>query len=91
MTHEMAALCNFSNQIGKLSRKEQGLSLKVLACLSDDPRISTFDMNSTLSLTIKTLVENKWIKEVKEPYPWHKYKITRLGKKALINVVLSNL
>lgn len=77
---------SFSNatvvDLKKSLRNENG----VLNALRINPRVSTFDMseNKWLVDIIKSLEDKKLIISVKEPYPWHKWKLTKAGKEALI-------
>ena len=81
MTH----ICSFSNatvvDLEKSMRNENG----VLNALKIDPRISTFDMGEHrwLPPIIKSLEGKQMIESLDEPYPWHKWKLTKNGKDAI--------
>ncbi len=62
-------------------RNESG----VLYALKYHPRISTFDMcgNEWLQVIIKSLEEKQLISPIKAEYPWHKWKLTDAGDKAI--------
>jgi hypothetical protein len=66
----------------KSARNEHG----VLYALKYHPRISTWDMseNAWLRIIIESLENKKLIEPVSEPYPWHKWKLTKAGENAII-------
>jgi len=78
-------ICSFTNvtvaDLKKSMRNENG----VLNALKIDPRISTWDMSENMWLVdiIKSLEDKGLILPVEEPYPWHKWKITKAGKEAM--------
>lgn len=78
-------ICSFTNapivELKESMRNENG----VLNALKMNPRISTFDMceHEWLQDVIKSLEDKGLILAVKEPYPWHKWKITKAGKAAM--------
>ena len=81
----MVHIDSFSNatvvDLKKSMRNENG----VLNALKINPRISTFDMSEHqwLPPIIKLLEGKQMIKSLDEPYPWHKFKLTKKGKDAI--------
>jgi hypothetical protein len=65
----------------KSNRNENG----VLYALKYHPRVSTWDMseNAWLRNIIASLQKKELIVPVAEPYPWHKWKLTIAGEKAI--------
>lgn len=65
----------------KSMRNENG----VLYALNYHPRISTWDMseNGWLRDIIDSLEEKKLIRGVRCEYPWHEWKLTKAGEKAI--------
>lgn len=57
----------------------------ILAALSRDPRVSTWDMGEHLWLRngIGNLVRNGLIVKLEEPYPWLRYALTDSGRALL--------
>jgi hypothetical protein len=78
----MIHVCCFSGAAGELTGRQKRNPMLVLQALSNDPRVSTWDME-TLWKTIDTLKENGWIAQIVEPYPWHRFVITEDGKNKL--------
>ena len=78
-------LCSFSSPAGELTKKQKKDPMEVLASLHAYRLISTFDMSesSALRKSIKELKRLKYIYEVKESYPWHRFRITSAGRSAL--------
>ena len=68
-------------QLKECSRTENG----VLYALKYHPRASTWDMceNEWLQEIIKTLEEKQLILPIKSEYPWHEWKLTDAGNKAI--------
>lgn len=78
-------ICSFSSDVAQLKGKDKKDPLKVLNALSQNPRISTFDMseNRHLRSSIKFLEMKGFIVPIEESYPWHRWDITELGKQYL--------
>lgn len=76
---------SFSNatvvDLKKSGRNESG----VLFALKYHSRVSTWDMskNSWLRVIIKSLKKKNLIIPADEDYPWHKWKLTNAGEKAI--------
>lgn len=75
-------ICSFSSNAAELKPKDRTL-IGVLSALKENPRISTFDMSENMWLVglVQNLEKNNCIKPLKEPYPWHKWKLTKAGLK----------
>lgn len=74
---------SFSGAVVDLSKKEQGHPFKVLAVLAKSSLVSTWDMSESKNLrsSIRYLLDNGMLEEVKEAYPWHRFQITDKGKR----------
>jgi len=83
-------ICSFSTEAAELKPSNR-TAFNVLLALQDNPRISTFEMSDKpwLCRLVKTLEEKNHIKPINEPYPWHKWKITKAGLE-LINLDKGN-
>jgi len=68
-------------ELKKSQRNENG----VLYALKYHPRVSTWDMSENVWLVdiISTLESKQMIIPVKTEYPWHEWKLTEAGKKAI--------
>lgn len=77
-------LDSFSGVAANLKPKQRQ-PLDVLGALAKDPRVSTFDMGEAVWLRqgINSLKAQGLITELDEPYPWHKYALTDIGKAKL--------
>jgi len=76
-------LDGFSGSIMDVKKKDQN-DLGALVAIKSDPRVSTWDMTEAwggdeLWIVLKRLELEGLIKAVEEPYPWHKYKLTKEG------------
>jgi len=73
-------LDSFSGDAADL-KKDQRTSENVLIVLLDSPRISTWDMSDHpwLVRAVKDLEKRGLITACDEPYPWHKYTVTKQG------------
>lgn len=73
-------ICSFSSNAAELKPKDRTM-IGVLSALKENPRISTFDMSDNMWLVglVQNLEKKKYIKPLKEPYPWHKWKLTKEG------------
>ena len=71
---ERVHICSFSSSAAELPKGRQSAA-DVLEALRTNPRISTFDMSehSWLVDAIHELKRAGKIKEIAEPYPWHRY------------------
>ena len=78
---------SFSGAVADLSKKEQGVPTRVLAALTKNPRVSTWDMSESRNLrgSLRFLIDDGKIEELKEPYPWHRFQLTDKGKAELEN------
>jgi hypothetical protein len=78
---------DFHGSISELKPKQKGNDMIVLEALSNDPKVSTWDMDDNkrypLWKTIDRLAELGYIAVIKSAYPWHNFEITELGKKVL--------
>jgi len=89
-------ICSFSTKAAELKPKDR-TAINALLALQENPRISTFDMsdNAWLCGLVKLLESKNYIKPVNEPYPWHKWKITKTGleriNKAIIKANEANI
>lgn len=75
-------LDSFTGAVADLKPKQRTIE-NVLIVLDDSPLVSTWDMSSNrwLQQMVAVLVQRKFIEEdKKERYPWHRYKVTDLGK-----------
>jgi len=54
----------------------------VISKLLKNPKVSTFDMSENMWLVtiIDSLKKRELIIEQDEPYPWHRYKVTKEGR-----------
>jgi DNA-binding PadR family transcriptional regulator len=70
--------------------KGQRNSENVLQVLAKHPLVSTWDMSelSWLRAAIEDLEQHKFIVELDEPYPWHRYALTDAGRAVLENRVV---
>lgn len=77
-------ICSFSSPAAELPRGRRTPD-QVLICLASNPRVSTFDMSEKRWLwrSVKSLLADKLIEEIKESYPWHRYRLTDAGRAAL--------
>lgn len=73
-------ICSFSSNAAELKPKNR-TAINALLALQKNPRISTFDMSDNMWLCglVKILEHKKYIKPIDEPYPWHKWGITKIG------------
>lgn len=71
----------FSGEASELKRGHRTPE-DVLFVLEKSPRVSTFDMSELpwLSKAILSLQTRGLIVSRNEPYPWHRYAITDLGR-----------
>jgi len=80
-------LDSFSGSVYDLKPKQRGNPMIVLSVLSKDSNVSTWDMDNgkryPLWKTIDKLKEMNYIEEIPCNYPWHKFKITEQGRRAL--------
>lgn len=69
-------ICSFSSNAAELPKGKRSAS-DVLEALRISPRISTFDMSehSWLADAIHELRRDGKIKDVAEPYPWHRFEV----------------
>ena len=70
------------SQLKECSRNENG----VLYALKYHPRASTWDMseNEWLQDIIQSLEEKQLILPVESEYPWHEWKVTEAGLRAIM-------
>ena len=59
----------------------------VLYALKYHPRVSTWDMSENIWLVdiIESLEKKEMILPIKSEYPWHEWKLTEAGKKAILS------
>lgn len=83
-------LDSFSGSVSEL-KKGSRTPEHVLAALAKDPKVSTWDMseNAWLWTGILNLKGRQLIVELDEPYPWHRYKLTKAGIEFLNNADLA--
>lgn len=77
---------SFSGMVVDLKRGHRD-NKSILKCLSEYPRISTFDLSEHrwLCNSVMELKKLGYIAEDKtEEYPWHRYILTDTGKKFMI-------
>lgn len=82
-----AIICSFSGSVAYLKPKEKRNRMLVLKALSNDPRVSTWDMGENkLYVTVYDLVEKGFVVDRSDTvgYPWHRFEITNAGRKALL-------
>ena len=72
---------SFSGPASDLKRGHRS-SENVLAVLSTQPRVSTWDMgeHDWLRSCIADLRKRGLIVEAAQPYPWHRYELTDAGR-----------
>ncbi len=77
-------ICSFSTDIADLKRGKR-TDENMLAALSKNPRVSTFDMSEHQWLWkgLADMEKRGLIVSQEEPYPWHKYKLTDAGQALL--------
>ena len=84
MTISNVHICSFSGKVSELKPREKRDAMKVLACLKNDPMVSTWDMGEHgLWRTVLTLEKLGYVKSVDCDYPWCKYVITESGLEKL--------
>ncbi len=73
-------LCSFSGKAADIKPKDRNVNILV-SVLRKHPRISTWDMSENVWLRdlIKQAMIRDLIKEVDEPYPWHRFVVTESG------------
>jgi len=83
-------ICNFSGDLMDLKKKDR-TEENALRVLNKSPRVSTWDMTekwinrTELWIFLKDWEKRGLIKSVDEPYPWHKYVLTKTGKEVMVN------
>lgn len=77
-------VCSFSGCVSRLKPREKRNINKVLAALTNDSRVSTWDMEeNNLWKTILILRDNYFVEEITREYPWHEFKVTPAGHEYL--------
>ena len=80
----MIYLDSFSGPASDL-KPSQRHPQSVLRVLAKHPRLSTWDMSehAWLQGCISSLERSKQIVRLDEPYPWHRWELTDVGRQAL--------
>ena len=78
-------LDTFSGGVGMLTKKQHRDHNLILRTLLRDPMVSTWDISESRNLqrTIKVLETANFIVSHEQPFPWHKFVVTKLGKEFL--------
>ena len=73
----MTFIDSFSGSIVDIPKRDL-TDETALVAITNDPKISTFDMSERpdIRIVIKSLMQKRKIKEVVSEYPWHRYEIT---------------
>lgn len=75
---------SFSGAVADLTAKQKRDHICVLRVLSNNPNVSTWDMDEDkLYRTIYYLRDNDFVAEIERPFPWHRFEITDKGKRYL--------
>lgn len=74
-------ICSFSCEAAELKKADRTAD-NVLKALSISPRISTWDMSELpwLREVVYQLEEQDMVSAVDEPYPWHRWDLTPIGR-----------
>lgn len=74
-------LDNFSGDAVDIKRGDRTVE-NLVSVLEKSPMISTWDFQDNLWLwkLAQTAIDKGLIKELKQPYPWHKYEVIKPNK-----------
>lgn len=79
---------SFSGGVACLQRKQHRDEIAVMRALLADPKVSCFDRSEypTLERTLRDLTKRGLLSEVREPYPWYRFRVTPEGLEVLAAV-----